>query len=125
MCTTSIESVFFYLTPCRRKLLEARRIKDDYDTAKICYDQFRKQFQVALETWKGQECLQIQENRQLLERASTLISKKTDEFINKAIETTLKNCKFGIIQSVDRNLGRLASTGERQVRPKNSLLYLC
>ena len=110
MCTTSIESVFFYLTPSRRKLLEARRTKDDYNTAKIHYDQFRKQFQVALETWKGQEYLQIQENRQLLKRASTLISKKAEEFINKAIETTLKNCKFGIIQPA---------------RPKNSLLYLC
>ena len=110
MCTTSIESVFFYLTPCRRKLLEARRTKDGYDPAKIRYDQFRKQFQVALETWKGQEYLQIQENRRLLKRASTLIQKKAEEFINKAIETTLKNCKFGIIQPV---------------RPKNSLLYLC
>ena len=91
----------------------------------MSYDQARKQFKAVLETWKGQECLQIQENRQLLERASTLISKRADEFINKAIETTLKNCKFGIIQSVDGNLGRLASTGGRQVRPKNPLLYLC
>ena len=91
----------------------------------MSYDQARKQFKAVLETWKGQEYLQIQENRQLLERASTLISKRADEFINKAIETTLKNCKFGIIQSVDGNLGRLASTGGRQVRPKNPLLYLC
>ena len=91
----------------------------------MSYDQAREQFKVVLETWKGQEYLQIQENRQLLERASTLISKKADEFINKAIETTLKNCKFGIIRSVDGNLGRLASTGDRRVRPKNSFIYLC
>ena len=91
----------------------------------MSYDQAREHFQVVLDTWKGQEYLQIQDNRQLLERACTLISRKVDEFIDEAIETTLKNCKFGIIQSVDGNLGRLASTGGRQVRPKDLFAYLC
>ena len=89
------------------------------------YDQSREQFQVVLETWKGQEYVQIQDSRQLLERASTLISKKADEFIDKAIENTLK--KFGLanIQSVDGSLACLASTGGSQVRPKDSFVYLC
>ena len=65
--------------------------------------------------------MQIWDNRQLLERASALISKKAEEFINKAIENTLKDCKFGNIQLVDGKLGRRASTGERQVCPNNSL----
>ena len=69
--------------------------------------------------------MQTQENRKLLERASTFISKKADECINKAIENTLKICKFGNIQSVDGNPGSLAPTGGRQVRPKISFLYLC
>ena len=111
-----------YLTPCRRKLLEARRTRDDYDTAKRSYDQAREQFKIVLETWKGQEDLQIQENRQLLERASTLISDKAYGFMNKAIENTWKNCKLGIIQPAD---GNLASAGGRQVRPKNSFFFLC
>ena len=66
--------------------------------------------------------MQIQDNRQLLERASTLISKKAEGFINKAIEDTLRGCKLGNIQSVDGNHGRLASTG---VRPKNTFVHLC
>ena len=115
----------FKLTPCRRKLLEARRTKDDYDAAKISYGQAREQFQVVLDIWKNQEYVQIQDNRQLLERASTLISRKAEEFITKAIENTLKDCKLGNIHSVDGNHGRLASTDEKQVRPKNSFVHLC
>ena len=69
--------------------------------------------------------MQIQDNRHLLKRASALISKKADEFINKAIESTLRDCNLGNIQLVDGNLGRRASTGERQVCPNNSLsLYI-
>ena len=64
--------------------------------------------------------MQIQDNRHLLKRAFALISKKADEFINKAIENTLRDCKLGNIQLVDGNLGRRASTGERQVCPNNS-----
>ena len=126
MCITFLQLAFFSLTPCRRKLLEARRTKDDYNTAKISYDQAREQFHVVLETWKGQEYMQITENRQLLKRAYALISKKAEEFINKAIESTLRDFKLGKIQLVDGNLGRRASTGERQVRPNNSLsLCMC
>ena len=74
--------------------------------------------------------MQIQENRQLLERASALISKKAEEFINKAIENTLRDFKLVNIQLVDGNLGRRTSTGERPVCPKNSLslsldIYVC
>ena len=65
--------------------------------------------------------MQIQQNRQLLERASALIPKKAEEFINKAIETTLSDCKLGVIQLVDGNHDRRASAGERQVCPNNSL----
>ena len=111
MCTTSIESVFFYLTPSRRKLLEARRTYIDIA---------RNQFQVVLDTWESQEYRQIQGNRQLLERASALISRKAEEFINKAIENTLKDCKLGNIQLVDGNLGRRASTDKRQVCSDNT-----
>ena len=67
--------------------------------------------------------MQIQENRQLLERASALISKKAEEFINKSIEITLRDCKLGNIHLVDGN-GRRASASERQVCPNNSLFSL-
>ena len=123
MCSTFLQLPFSSLIPCRRKLLEARRTKDDYNTAKIRYDHACDQFQVVLETWKSQEYMHIQENRQLLERASALISKKADEFINKAIENTLKNCELGNIRLVDGYLGDRASTGERQVCPNNSLSH--
>ena len=89
------------------------------------YDQAREQFLVVMNTWESEESMQIQEGRQLLKRASALISETADGFINKAIESTLKGFKLGTIQLVDRNLGRLASAGEKQVRPKNSLAHLC
>jgi hypothetical protein len=53
-----------FLTSCRRKLLEARRTKDDYNPAKKRYDHAREQLQAVLDTWKSE---QIQESRQLLE----------------------------------------------------------
>ena len=96
----------FDFAPCRRKLLEARRTKNDYNSAKRSYDQAREQFQVVLDTWKSQEYMQIQENRQLLNRAFGMISKKADEFITKAIEKTLKDWNLGDIRSGDGNLGR-------------------
>ena len=65
--------------------------------------------------------MQIQDSRQLLERASAFVSQKAEGFINKAIESTLRDCKLGNIQLVDGKLGRRASTGERQVCPNNSL----
>ena len=89
------------------------------------YDQAREQFQVVLDTWKSQEDMQIQENRQLLERASVFISTKADEFINKAIEDTLKKFRLRNIQLGNEHLDRLSSTGGRQVRPKNSFVHLC
>ena len=124
MCPTSIYRVFSYLTHCRRKLLEARRTKDDYDTAKRSYDRARERFLVVLDTWNGQEDMEIQENRRLLERAYTLISDEAYEFINKAIENALKSGKLGVVKLADRNPGRLAPAGGRQVRPKNSF-FLC
>jgi hypothetical protein len=114
-----------FLTSCRRKLFEARRTKNDFNAAKKSYDHAREQFQIVLDTWKSQEYMQIQDNRQLLERASTLISKKADEFIHKAIENTLKDCNLGNIRSVDESLGRSTSTGEKQVCPKNSSVHIC
>ena len=68
-----------------------------------------------LDTWKSQEYTQIQENRQLLERGSGLISKKAYEFIDVAIEKTLKEWNLGGIQSGDRNSGRGGSAGEKEV----------
>jgi hypothetical protein len=47
-------------------------------------------------------------------RASGMISKKADEFIHKAIEKTLKDCKLGDIRSGDGKLGRRAPTGEKK-----------
>ena len=96
---------------------------EDYNTAKINYDQFLEQLQVVLETWKGQEYMQIQENRQLLKRVSALISKKGEEFTHKATENTWKDHTLGKIQWVDGNPGRRASTGEQQVCPNHTHKY--
>jgi len=46
----------------------------------------------------------MQENRQLLNRAFGMISKKADEFITKAIEKTLRHWNLGIF---DRGTGIL------------------
>ena len=102
------------LSPCRRKLLVARRTKDDYSAAKIGYDKAREKFQAVLDTWNREEHMQIQENRQLLERASVMTSKKAYGFIKQAIDKTLRDWRLGDIQSEDADLNsspRDAPTG--------------
>jgi hypothetical protein len=105
-------------TSCRRRLFEARRTKDDYSAARRKYDQDREKFQLVLDTWTSGQQSQIQVNRQLLERALGMISKKADEFINKAIEKTLRECKFGDIRSGDGRRGN-------EVRSKNRFTHMC
>ena len=90
----------------RRKLFEARRTKDDYNSAKRGYNQAREQFQAALDTWNQEEHMQIQENRMLLEKVSIMISQKAYGFIGQAIERTLHDWGYGDIQSDDGDLGR-------------------
>src|SRR5258708_22753376 len=95
---------FIQFSLCRRKLLEARRTKDDYKSAKRGYDQAREQFQAALDTWNREEHMQIQENRILFEKASIMISQKAYGFIGHAIERTLRDWRLGAIQSEDGDL---------------------
>ena len=90
----------------RRMLLEARRTKHDYNSAARSYDQAREQFQTALDTWNREERMQIQENRILLEKASTMISQKAYGFIGQAIERTLRDWRDGDNQLDDEDLGR-------------------
>jgi len=71
-----------------------------------------------LDTWKREEHMQIQENRLLLEKASSIISQKADGLIGQAIEKTLQDWRLGAIQSEDGDLGRGprgASAGEKGV----------
>jgi hypothetical protein len=63
--------------------------------------------------------MQIQENRQLLERASMMISQKAYTFVNQAIERTLQDWRLGDINSDDGGFGRAprgASADEKGVR---------
>ena len=82
----------------RRKLLEARRTRDDYDTAKRSYDKARHQLEDILNTWNREQHSHIQENWQLLERASDKIVQKAHGSINQAIAKTLQDHKLGDIQ---------------------------
>jgi len=63
--------------------------------------------------------MQIQENRLLLEKASSMISQKAHGFIGQAIERTLQDWRLGAIQSEDGDLigrgPRGASAGEKGV----------
>jgi len=62
--------------------------------------------------------MQIQENRLLLEKASSMISQKAYGFIGQAIEKTLQDWRLGNIQSGNKDLGRGprgASVGEKGV----------
>ena len=84
------------------------------------YDQDRELIEVVLKDWRMGQQMEIQDNRHLLDRLSTLISARVEEFIHKAIENTWKDCTLGNIQLVDGNLGRRVSTDEQQVCPINS-----
>jgi hypothetical protein len=90
-----------------RRLLEARRATGDYNAAKTSYDQARKEFEAVLDTWSLEEEKQLQENRQILERSSTMISQKVPELINQAIQKTLKNWR-----PADTQLGDKVATGD-------------
>ena len=61
---------------------------------------------------------QIQENRQLLEKASAMISQKAYGFVSQAIKRTLQDWRLGDIQSEDGDYGLDplgASAGEHGV----------
>ena len=73
-----------------------------------------------LETWNREEQLEVQENRQMLEKASGMISQRAHGFIGQAIERTLRQWRLGAIESEDGDLGlgrapRGASAGEKGV----------
>ena len=111
-------SLFHLISSCRRKLLEARRTKNDYDAAKRGYDQARKQFEFVLETWNREEHMQIRENRVLVERASVIISQKAYTSVGQAIERTLRDRRLRDVQLEDEKPGRGprgASAGEKGV----------
>jgi hypothetical protein len=95
--------------------LDARQTQGDYDTTKRSYHQVRAQFQAVLDTWRREEHRQILENRQLLERASEMISQKAYGFIDQAIEKTLQDWRLGDIHSEDGHIGRGPSAGEKWV----------
>ena len=104
----------------RRKLLEARRSKDDYDAAKRSYEQIREQFRVVFDTWHGEEYKQIRENRTLVEKASAMISQKAYTSVGQAIDKTLQNCGLGVIDRPSEDRGRSRgslgdSAGEKEV----------
>ena len=50
--------------------------------------------------------MHILNNRQLLEKASVMISQKAHTFVGQAIERTLQDWKLGNIQSKDGGIGR-------------------
>jgi len=111
--------LFLYSSPSfdsvlRRKLLEARRTKDDYNSEKRGYDQAREQFKVVLDTWNQEEQVEIQENRLLLEKVATFISQKAYGSIGEAIERTLKDRGFGGVPDLGRGR-RGGSAGEKGV----------
>jgi len=62
--------------------------------------------------------MQILDNRQLLEKASVMISQKAYTFVGQAIERTLQDWRLGDIQSEDGDIGRAprgAFAGEKGV----------
>ena len=123
LCRLYVASV--RLSPSfRRKLLEARRTKDDYNSAKRSYDQARERFQAVLDTWNREEYGQMVDNRTLLDKASRMLSQKAYGFIGQATDRILQDWRYGDIQSEDADRDRGpqgASAGEKRV---SALEYL-
>jgi hypothetical protein len=107
----------------RRKLLEARRDKHDYEAAKRSYDLACGQFQAVLVPWNNQEQLEIKQSRQGLEQASQKVLQRASGSIDQAIANTLqhwmpRNTRF---QSERTNPGpQEVSITEKEV---SALLY--
>jgi hypothetical protein len=85
--------------PYRRKLLEARRDRHDYEVAKRSYDLARGQFHAVLGPWSNEEQLQIEQSRHRLEQISQRILQKASSSIDQVIEKTLKDWSPGDTQS--------------------------
>jgi hypothetical protein len=78
-------------TTISRKLLEARRTQDEFETAKREYDKTRQKLQIVLETWDWKEQEQIDMSRQQLQNAYTFVSRKAEGLIQSALREALKS----------------------------------
>ena len=77
------------------KLLEARRIKNEYGAAKRHYDQTCERFQAVSDTWDRVESMQAQEIRFTLERDIGMILQKACGLVNQTINQALQDSTFG------------------------------
>ena len=115
MCPASVWSAFVRLSPCRLKLIEARRIETEYDAAKSSYDQAVEISQVVLDTWGRVESMQTEEVRSLLEQKLGMISQKACGLINETIKKISLDCGMSL-DDMDAGHGtRSASSGKRGV----------
>ena len=104
---------FVRLSPCRRKLIEARRIEAEYDAAKGRYDQALEISQAVLETWGRVETMQTQEVRLLLKQGLGRISQKACGLISQTIAKALMDCGVPL---QDMAVTQSAVSGKRGVR---------
>ena len=116
MCTASVWPIFVRLSPCRRKLLEARRIEGEYEAAKRNYSKALEISKVVLEMLSRVESMQTQEARLLLEHELGLINQWAYGLINKTITKTLKDCGMSLEHMDVGHSTQGASSGKRGVR---------
>jgi len=79
----------------RRKLLEARRTRGEFEAAKSAYDKTRQKLEAILETWDLKGLEQVDKSRKQLQNAYTFISRKADGFIQPALQKVLQ--QWGLV----------------------------
>jgi hypothetical protein len=74
-----------------RKLLDARRTRDEFADAKTAYEEIRKKLRSILETWDQEEENLINTSRRQLENAYTFVSRRAEGLTRSALQATLNS----------------------------------
>ena len=88
----------------RRKLLEARRSRNEFEEAKKEYEEARAKFLQLIEAWDVNELAQMTSFRTRLNKGVVALKKRTDEYITSCIKSTLNDWSLGSIKESTDNI---------------------
>ncbi|KIM23876.1 hypothetical protein M408DRAFT_332078, partial [Serendipita vermifera MAFF 305830] len=86
-----------------RKLLEARRSKNEFDEAKREYDAARAKFFQLIDSWNVAEHQQKTNYHNRMKKGLTALKNRTDKHIADAISQTLRNWTLGSAPSIEEH----------------------
>ncbi|CCA76063.1 hypothetical protein PIIN_10063 [Serendipita indica DSM 11827] len=113
------------ITAQKRKLLEARRTKRDFDAAKKEFEDARANLYALINTWNLSKTTQEQIYKDKLDRVIKALSQKAESFIPLAIENTLNDWSLGSVkQEKDVESSRAPETTKATMQHSTTVLIL-